>query len=196
MVLCTVPNCLRERCRREYCGAHYQRLLKHGDPLKGGKSPQPQGPTCIADGCLAKAHSRGCCYKHYARLMKHGTTDLPAREPAESTTWVSRAGYRIVYAPTHPMANSAGAVAEHRLVVADMIGRDLLAMENVHHINGDRLDNRPENLELWNRSQPSGQRIDDKVTYALEILRTYRPGLLSAEALNDDSASRDGSIVG
>ena len=55
------------------------------------------------------------------------------------------------------------------------LGRPLLPEETVHHLNGQRSDNRIENFELWSSSQPSGQRVEDKVRWAQEIIRLYSP---------------------
>lgn len=89
-------------------------------------------------------------------------------------------GYAFVKAPGHPRANPNSArVREHIIVMEKMLGRYLLPGEEVHHMNADRADNRPENLELWNRSQPAGARVTDQVAWALEILQRYRPEILT-----------------
>ena len=77
------------------------------------------------------------------------------------------------------MAGKDGYVLQHRLVMAEKIGRPLIRFETVHHINGVRTDNRPENLELWNGHQPAGQRIADKVDWAIQILSLYAPDKLN-----------------
>ena len=101
----------------------------------------------------------------------------PLRKPTHRQ--VDAGGYVKVYDPKHPNAQKAGWLPEHVKVMAEMIGRPLTADEQVHHINGVRDDNRPENLELWSHSQPSGQRVDEKVEWALEIIERYRPEALA-----------------
>lgn len=86
------------------------------------------------------------------------------------TRWLDlRTGYVYLSSGIH----SGGKVAEHRRVMESSLGRSLIRGENVHHINGVRSDNRLENLELWVRTQPSGQRPEDLVRWAHEILRRY-----------------------
>ncbi|MBP5926952.1 HNH endonuclease [Streptomyces scabiei] len=80
---------------------------------------------------------------------------------------------RRISAPGRPNANRHGRILEHRKVLADKLGRPLRPRESAHHKNGDRLDNRPENLELWVRSRPSGQRASDLVAWAAEIIELY-----------------------
>lgn len=62
---------------------------------------------------------------------------------------------------------------EHQLVMEDHLSRPLESHENVHHRDGDRLNNTIGNLELWSRSQPTGQRVEDKLEWAYRIIKLY-----------------------
>lgn len=94
------------------------------------------------------------------------------RKPGKS--WIDNSGYRRLGGYFgHPNAYANGSIREHTLVMSTQLGRPLRKGENVHHKNGNRLDNRPENLELWVSMQPSGQRPEDLVAFAKEILERY-----------------------
>lgn len=58
-------------------------------------------------------------------------------------------------------------------MMAEQLGRPIRDEETVHHLNGIKHDNAPSNLELWASRHPRGQRVEDLVAFAREILDTY-----------------------
>lgn len=77
--------------------------------------------------------------------------------------YISKDGYVYLAAVYDQFTNKIirKETAEHRAVMAEILGRPLRKGENIHHKNGIRHDNSPENLELWSKAQPHGQRVSD-----------------------------------
>lgn len=94
-------------------------------------------------------------------------------ECRKDARWPTSAGYILMYRPEHPNSRKDGAIFEHVFVMSEHLDRPLEKDENVHHKNGDRRDNRIENLELWSRAQPAGQRVADKIRWAIELKDLY-----------------------
>jgi hypothetical protein len=108
-------------------------------------------------------------------MQRYGTPEPPEWRKPDGYRYTDSDGYVRVMQRAHPMANAKGYVPEHRLVMADGLGRPLRRSESVHHRNGDKSDNRLENLELWvgHGVQPNGQRPRDLVAWARSIIEQY-----------------------
>lgn len=171
-ILCYFDGCGRPAKSRGLCGTHREMLRREGAlrPVGIGRPKPPE--ICEEPSCGEEA-SRGrrrWCPTHYRQYLEHGRTK---KARSKDGRFVGKDGYVMLKRPGHSEASTRGWGPEHRIVMSDHLGRPLWPDENVHHKNGDRADNRIANLELWSRSQPSGQRVTDKLAWAHEIIERY-----------------------
>lgn len=164
-IQCIIPNCDSLVFCKRMCIYHYRKKYREEKNQKiknldlkckivGCKNP----PICEG--------GAGLCQSHIYRNRRYGNPNVPLRRE-NGTGHINHQGY------IHINSKGGKRKFEHRIIMEKHLGRELFSHETVHHINGDRADNRIENLELWSSSQPPGQRITDKIKWAKEILSLY-----------------------
>jgi len=166
-----LEGCCLDGCKGIYyakcmCHIHYQ---QHRRSNGNASTEMPRnlnnGAKCSVGGCKRKSTAKGMCDLHYQRVRAGIPLDKKINRRKGSGS-INSGGYMSIW-------RDGKRIFEHRVVMESHIGRPLQKNENVHHINGVKDDNRLENLELWSTSQPSGQRVSDKVKWAREILELY-----------------------
>ena len=181
---CAFLNCDRTAQSRGWCYLHYDRWRKHGDPNKTLRNPvgannlrklhkdelqalyDTAGNACILGRQFGIGGSTALHILSQAgvSVRRKGYRIFGQKRGAESPGWrggrnKTPGGYILLLVGDHPSASKKGYILEHRLVMERKLGRYLLPNETVHHLNGIRDDNRPENLELWGNRHPKGQRV-------------------------------------
>jgi hypothetical protein len=120
---------------------------------------------CSIKECGRRRSNGEYCGMHHKRLLRNGDVNITIRRP-KGTGWINEEGYIVLRV-------DGNTYLAHRYIWEQYYGRKLLKEETIHHKNGNRSDNRIENLELWSYKQPYGQRIEDKIKWAKEILIQY-----------------------
>lgn len=171
-LVCTVEDCEGDSWVGDYCEKHRARVRRHGDP--NIVLNDFTGIHCSAMNCEILAN-RGfkngvpLCEKHYGRNRKHGfyEDDMFFKYKRNNDGHIDEKGYHRIIVNGKPKM-------KHRQVMEDHLGRNLLPEETVHHKNGVKNDNRIENLELWSKNHPSGQRVTDLLDWARQIMELYK----------------------
>lgn len=123
--------------------------------------------VCTVPGCGRSVAGRGLCNPHWQRLTRYGSvrpeTPIGKRDPVRHNSWnggqtVDGSGRVLIRVKGHPHPQKShpdrdyAYVYRYRLVMEGHLGRYLLPSEDVHHKNGNKTDDRIDNLQVMSRS--------------------------------------------
>ena len=175
MKICSCDGCERgfssHRDGKPLCATHYYQAYRGYQLTPIGstrKKSNDQLAVCLFETCNRKG--RKYCPGHAAQLRRgQPLRPLATRKSNSSGEWKTNSeGY--VYRNAWSDTGKSKRVFQHREVMETILGRPLTKGENVHHLNGMRNDNNPENLQLWVTSQPSGANLLDVMSWMRDFI--------------------------
>ena len=147
-LICEVEGCNKPQLAKGLCQNHYMLQRKYGRTHLIRRPNGVKNIPCEVEGCSKPGFCKGLCEEHYNRLRTYGRLER-IHAPAGSV-WISTGGYKTV-------TYNGKQILVHRLIMEEQIQRPLKPEEIVHHINGDKLDNRIENLEIMTNSEHTAE---------------------------------------
>ena len=109
-------------------------------------------PTCKIEGCCKPTDSHGMCGMHAQRVRRYG--DPHYLTPEQQRRATNRAAQLSMFdAVKDDTYRKLHGRHEHRVVAEQMLGRALKPGEIVHHIDGNKHNNDPSNLEVMTQGQ-------------------------------------------
>jgi hypothetical protein len=166
------------RTVRPFCDSTCYGAWQTGRKFSQQGKPQRQPRACSVVGCGSAHFGKGYCRKHYLKLAYVPPTGGPKRTPANThrckhcgvefvavhaspqfcssgcsgahrrKPFILKKGYKKLLIPLHPRSDAKGYVFEHIVISEAMIGRPLERGEEVHHIDFNRQNNAPSNLQI------------------------------------------------
>jgi len=142
---------------------------------------------CIIINCdKTKIAAKGLCWAHYFRSTRYGRFHSVKSSYGKGS--INRFGYRLV-------RYNGKQVLEHRMIMEKHLGRKLSKLEIVHHINGNRLDNRIKNLFLMNSSKHNKLLdVQPRKPMSIKARENIRQGMIK-EVKNRSRDSTTGRFV-
>ena len=216
---CVVDDCAKYARSNGLCSIHYTRNRSTGNPLAAVRRREiavehRADGRCAHEDCSNKSQQRGLCRRH----AEENRGLICVVKDCKRTQHIIREGLCKLHSERKRVNGEVGvsgkikmpdgtvrpfkkgkylAIAvrgvgrmQHRMIMEEYIGRPLNSWETVHHINGVTTDNRIENLELWVRRQPSGQRASDLVNWARSVENLFEMSEFVRDDLYLDDISR------
>ncbi len=148
-------------CIRDHSKMEYPRIYK-GYCKNCGKYYEGRGKDYCSRKCVGQVYSpfrKGKLHPYFGKKPHNW----------KGGKYLTSPGYIMIHKPKHPNATHLGYIQEHRFVMEEHIGRYLTEIERVHHLDGDKANNRIENLYLF----PNESKHQKYHYFLKECIRNY-----------------------